>query len=63
MNESENPPEGELHWVPINEALNLPMQKWFKERFHLFFESGIFEIQRVWDEDLGKQVSMKMTRT
>jgi 8-oxo-dGTP diphosphatase len=22
----ENPPEGELHWVPIHEALNLPMQ-------------------------------------
>ncbi|MBA2870530.1 8-oxo-dGTP diphosphatase [Anoxybacillus calidus] len=59
----ENPPEGELHWVPINEALKLPMQQWFKERFNLFFEPGTFEIQRVWDEDLGKQVSMKTTKT
>src|SRR5690349_7658297 len=24
----ENPPEGELHWVPIGEATALPMQPW-----------------------------------
>jgi 8-oxo-dGTP diphosphatase len=58
----EKPPEGELYWVPIHEALNLPMQQWFKERFNLFFEPGTFEIQRMWDEDLGKQVSIKMTK-
>lgn len=33
-----NPPEGELLWVPIDEALNLPMQDWFKERFPLFLK-------------------------
>ncbi|AGE20771.1 MULTISPECIES: 8-oxo-dGTP diphosphatase [Geobacillus] len=58
----ENPPEGELLWVPIDEALNLPMQDWFKERFNMFFEPGTFEIQRVWDADLNKQVSVKITR-
>lgn len=56
-----NPPEGELLWVPIDEALNLPMQDWFKERFPLFFEKGTFEIQRVWDRDLDKQVAMTIT--
>src|SRR5690606_24088627 len=29
----ENPPEGELKWVPIGEAMELPMQNWFRERF------------------------------
>lgn len=36
-----NPPEGELLWVSIDEALNLPMQEWFKERFPLFFEKAL----------------------
>lgn len=58
-----NPPEGELLWVPIDEALNLPMQDWFKERFPLFFEKGTFEIQRVWDRNLDKQVAMTITHT
>lgn len=58
-----NPPEGELLWVPIDEALNLPMQDWFKERFPLFFEKGTFEIQRIWDRDLDKQVAMTITHT
>jgi len=39
-----NPPEGELHWVSITAALDLPMQPWFKRRFPLFFEEGTFEI-------------------
>ncbi|MDQ0154477.1 8-oxo-dGTP diphosphatase [Robertmurraya andreesenii] len=46
-----DPPEGELFWVPINEALNLPMQPWFKRRFPLFFEEGTFEIYEIWDEE------------
>jgi len=58
-----NPPEGELLWVPIDKALNLPMQDWFKERFPLFFEKGTFEIQRVWDRDLNKQVAMTIMHT
>jgi len=48
----ENPPEGELAWVPIQEALALPMQAWFKRRFPLFFEEGTFEIHEVWDEEI-----------
>lgn len=32
-----NPPEGELLWVAIDTALNLPMQNWFKERFPFIF--------------------------
>ena len=58
-----NPPEGELLWVPMDTALHLPMQNWFKERFPLFFEKGTFEIQRVWDRDLDKQVAMTLTHT
>lgn len=45
----ENPPEGELKWVPITEALGLPMQDWFKRRFPLFFNEGTFELSFVWD--------------
>ncbi|MGI2328285.1 NUDIX domain-containing protein [Planococcus sp. YIM B11945] len=47
----ENPPEGELAWVPIAEALALPMQPWFKQRFPLFFEDGTFEIYKSWDSE------------
>nr|WP_054950201.1 8-oxo-dGTP diphosphatase [Numidum massiliense] len=50
------PPEGELKWVPISEAMNLPMQGWFKRRFPLFFEEGTFEIYEVWDEGAKKTV-------
>lgn len=46
-----NPPEGELHWVDINEAKDLPMQEDIKIRFDLFFEPGTFEIQTVWNEE------------
>lgn len=59
----ENPPEGELLWVPISEALDLPMQDWFKERFPLFFEEGTFEIQRVWDAKQDKQVELYLKKT
>ncbi len=44
-----HPPEGELLWVGKEEALQLPMQDWFKTRFPLFFEPGTFEISSVWD--------------
>ncbi|RXZ79723.1 8-oxo-dGTP diphosphatase [Paenibacillaceae bacterium] len=46
----EYPPEGELLWVEIKDALNLPMQDWFKERFPLFFQDGVFERSVVWEE-------------
>lgn len=47
----ENPPEGTLHWIDINEAKNLPMQKDIKLRFDLFFKPGTFEIHTVWDAE------------
>jgi 8-oxo-dGTP diphosphatase len=58
-----DPPEGELVWVSINDALDLPMQEWFKERFPLFFEDGTFEIQRVWDDHQNKQVELSLLKT
>ncbi|UHA73713.1 8-oxo-dGTP diphosphatase [Paenibacillus sp. 481] len=45
----ESPPEGELSWIHIDEALSLPMQDWFKRRFPLFFTPGTFELSSVWD--------------
>lgn len=52
-----NPPEGELLWVPIDEALNLPMQDWFKRRFPLFFQPGTFEMSFVWDSASRRTLS------
>lgn len=46
----EHPPEGELHWVPIKDALNLPMQPWFRKRVPLFFEKGTFEIYEIHEQ-------------
>ncbi|WP_432206594.1 hypothetical protein [Paenibacillus rhizosphaerae] len=51
-----DPPEGELRWVTIEDALELPMQPWFRKRFPLFFEEGTFEIHDVWDQE--KQITM-----
>ncbi|QFT89025.1 8-oxo-dGTP diphosphatase [Bacillus sp. THAF10] len=45
-----NPPEGELKWVSLEEALTLPMQSWFRERLPLFFQDGTFEKHVRWDE-------------
>ena len=58
-----NPPEGELHWVKIEEAKNLPMQEDIKIRFDLFFEQGTFEIQTVWNEEKNgpEKVCIKKT--
>jgi 8-oxo-dGTP diphosphatase len=47
----ENPPEGELVWVDLKDAVNLPMQDWFRKRFPLFFEPGTFEWHSVWDKE------------
>jgi 8-oxo-dGTP diphosphatase len=58
-----DPPEGELVWVSMKEALYLPMQDWFKERFPLFFEEGTFEIQRVWDAKKEQQEVVKIRST
>ncbi|NIK75700.1 8-oxo-dGTP diphosphatase [Paenibacillus castaneae] len=50
----ENPPEGELLWVDIKDALQLPMQDWFQRRFPLFFDPGTFEMSFVWDGEKDK---------
>lgn len=55
----ENPPEGELKWVRVGEALSLPMQPWFQRRFPLFFEEGTFEIYQLWDGDALLSESVK----
>ncbi|ULL19796.1 8-oxo-dGTP diphosphatase [Paenibacillus sp. H1-7] len=54
-----NPPEGELLWVNKDQALELPMQDWFKERFPLFFREGTFEKSSVWDS--GTDTTLKET--
>ncbi|WP_264740971.1 8-oxo-dGTP diphosphatase [Cytobacillus firmus] len=46
-----DPPEGELQWVSRQDAIDLPMQDWFKRKLPLFFEEGTFEIHSVWDEE------------
>ncbi|MCM3616104.1 8-oxo-dGTP diphosphatase [Sutcliffiella horikoshii] len=58
----DNPPEGELKWVDISKALELPMQGWFKERFPLFFEKGTFEKHVVWDDYEKKAMKEVVTR-
>jgi len=59
----QNPPEGELKWVPIKEALNYPMQSWFKRRFPLFFEEGTFEIYEIYDQDEKITIKESVKRT
>ncbi|MFS1511465.1 8-oxo-dGTP diphosphatase [Chengkuizengella sp. SCS-71B] len=58
-----DPPEGEIHWVKIEEAKDLPMQEDIKIRFDLFFEPGTFEIQTVWNEEKNgpEEVFIKKT--
>lgn len=53
----ENPPEGELVWVHINDVMDLPMQDWFRKRFPLFFEQGTFEWHAVWDKESNTTLS------
>lgn len=59
----EKPPEGELHWINIKEAKDLPMQEDIKIRFDLFFEPGTFEIQTIWNEqkNIPTEVFIKKT--
>jgi len=59
----ENPSEGELHWVKINEAKELPMQEDIKIRFDLFFEKGTFEIQTVWNEEKNRPEEVFIKKT
>ena len=59
----ENPPEGQLHWVKIEEAKKLPMQEDIKIRFDLFFERGTFEIQTVWNEEKNEPEEIFIKKT
>lgn len=59
----ENPPEGELRWVKIDEAKKLPMQEDIKVRFDLFFERGTFEIQTVWNEEKNVPIEVNIKKT
>ncbi|WP_342555027.1 8-oxo-dGTP diphosphatase [Paenibacillus sp. FSL R7-0652] len=49
-----NPPEGELLWISLKQALELPMQDWFAERFPRFFNAGTFERSVVWEKSSGQ---------
>jgi 8-oxo-dGTP diphosphatase len=51
-----DPPEGELLWVHKSEALELPMQGWFKARFPLFFTPGTFEHHTIWDRERNENL-------
>ncbi|MBO7742686.1 8-oxo-dGTP diphosphatase [Paenibacillus sp. MWE-103] len=55
-----HPPEGELVWVEIGQALELPMQPWFKRRFPLFFEPGTFELSFVRDGSTNETLGATM---
>lgn len=59
----ENPPEGELRWIDISDLEKMPMQESIRRRIPLFFETGTFEIQVVWDEetDSEKEVYIRST--
>lgn len=58
----ENPPEGELLWVHLNEVSSLPMQDWFKARIPLFFQPGTFEHHVVWDSEKNERIEEMMKR-
>ncbi len=59
----DNPPEGKLVWVPIEDCLNLPMQQSIRRRFPLFFEEGTFEIQVIWDDEHDREGEVRIRRT
>lgn len=50
----QNPPEGELIWIALEQALDLPMQDWFAERFPRFFHEGTFERSVIWEKSTGQ---------
>ncbi|OXM17399.1 8-oxo-dGTP diphosphatase [Paenibacillus herberti] len=52
----DHPPEGELLWVKIKEAMELPMQDWFKRRLPLFFQEGTFEYSFIWNSQTNETI-------
>ncbi|MDQ0205712.1 8-oxo-dGTP diphosphatase [Alkalicoccobacillus murimartini] len=59
----ELPPEGELRWVSIEEAMELPMQWWFKRRLPLFFKPETFEIYSKYDSELKQVLELSVKHT
>ena len=59
----ESPPEGELRWVSIEEAMELPMQWWFKRRLPLFFKPETFEIYSKYDSELKQVLELSVKHT
>ena len=59
----DNPPEGKLVWVPIEDCPQLPMQQSIRRRFPLFFEEETFEIQVIWDDEnnVEDEVNIRIT--
>jgi 8-oxo-dGTP diphosphatase len=53
----DNPPEGELLWVDMDQIDELPMQDWFRERIPYFFKSGVFELSTVWDKENNRTLN------
>jgi 8-oxo-dGTP diphosphatase len=51
-----NPLEGDLLCINVNEAMELPMQDWFKRRFPLFFKEGTFELSYIWDRNKDETI-------
>ena len=58
----DNPPEGELRWIPLDELVHYPMQDWFRERLTYFFEDGTFEIYALWDEKRNETQKRTITK-
>lgn len=50
----QDPPEGELLWISVEQALELPMQDWFAERFPRFFQEGTFERSVIWEKSTNR---------
>ncbi|WP_339169300.1 8-oxo-dGTP diphosphatase [Paenibacillus sp. FSL R5-0341] len=50
----QDPPEGELLWVPMKQVFDLPMQDWFAERIPRFFQAGTFERSVIWEKSYGR---------
>lgn len=59
----ENPPEGKLVWVNLEDAPNLPMQESIRRRFPLFFEEGTFEIQVEWNNKENREERVTVRNT
>lgn len=58
-----DPPEGELAWMTIDEAMDAPMQPWFRRRFPLFFEPGTFELFEEYDREERRTARQTLIRT